>query len=73
MLCHPGLKDMMDRKFSQSPDGIMGDIWDAPGLYEISGPDSHSFIHRCHSGNKGHYLFSFNMDGFNPFQLKQAG
>lgn len=63
----------MDRKYSQSPDGIMGDIWDAPGIYEISGPDGHPFIHKCRGDEEGRYLFSFNMDGFNPFQLKQAG
>jgi len=72
MLCHPGMEDMMDHGFSPSPDGIMGNIWDAPGLYEIPGPNGHPFIHR-YPNNEGRYLFSFNMDGFNPFQLKQAG
>jgi hypothetical protein len=73
MLCRPGMEDMMDREFLQSLDGIMGDIWDAPGLYEISGPDGHPFICKCQGDNEGRYLFNFNMDGFNPFQLKQAG
>jgi hypothetical protein len=72
MLCRPGMEDMMDRNFTPSPDGIMHDIWDAPGLYEIPGPDGHPFIRKC-IDNEGRYLFSFNMDGFNPFQLKQAG
>lgn len=72
MLCRPGMEDMMDRGFSPSPDGTMGDIWDAPGLYEIPGPNGCPFIHR-YPDNEGRYLFSFNMDGFNPFQLKQAG
>lgn len=72
MLCRPGMEDMMDRHFSQSTDGTMRDIWDAPGLYEIPGPDGHPFIRESH-GNEGRYLFCFNMDGFNPFQLKQAG
>ena len=63
---------MMERSFSPSPNGIMEDIWDTPGLYEISGPDSHPFIRKC-ADNEGRFLFSFNMDGFNPFQLKQAG
>jgi len=72
ILCCPGMEDMMDCSFSLSPDGTMGDIWDAPGLYEIPGPNGCPFIHR-YPDNKGHYLFSFNMDGFNPFQLKQAG
>ena len=73
MLCRHGMEDMMDRDFSQSPDGIMRDIWDAPGLYKMSGPDGLPFIRKCHDNNEGRYLFSFNMDGFNPFQLKQAG
>jgi hypothetical protein len=72
MLCHPGMEDLLDRSFSPSRDGVMDDIWDAPGLYEIPGPDGHPFIHKC-ANNEGCYVFSFNMDGFNPFQLKQAG
>ena len=66
------MEDMMDHGYSPSPNGIMSDILDASGLYKISGPDGHPFIHR-YPNHKGHYLFSFNMDGFNPFQLKQAG
>ena len=72
MLCHPGIEDMMERSSSPSHDGVMGDIWDAPGLYEIPGPDGRPFICQC-ADNEGRFLFSFNMDGFNPFQLKQAG
>jgi hypothetical protein len=75
MLCRPGIEDLMERycsRFSPSHDGVMDDIWDAPGLYEIPGPDGHPFIHEC-ADNEGRFLFSFNMDGFNPFQLKQAG
>ena len=72
MLCRPGMEDMMDRSFSPSPGGIMEDIWDAPGLYDILGTDGYPFI--CQrADNEGRYLFSFNMDGFNPFQLKQGG
>jgi hypothetical protein len=66
------MEDMMDRSFSPSLNGTMDDIWDAPGPYEIPGPDGHPFINE-HANNEGRYLFSFNMDGFNPFQLKQAG
>ncbi len=40
-----------------------------PWLYEIPGADGLSFIHE-HTDNEGCYLFSFNMDSFNPFQLK---
>jgi hypothetical protein len=38
----------------------MHDIWDAPGLYEIPGPDGHPFISESH-GNEGRYLFSEEM------------
>ncbi len=62
----------MDHDQSPSSDGVMEDIWDAPGLYEIPGADDHPFICNCVE-NEGRYIFSFNMDGFNPFQLKQAG
>jgi len=72
MLCRPGMEDLMDRERSPRADGIMDDIWDAQGLYEIPGVDGQPFIRKC-PDNEGHYLFSFNMDGFNPFQLKQAG
>lgn len=72
MLCRPGMEDLMDRDFSPSSSGVMEDIWDAPGLYKISGVDGRPFI-RNPTENEGRYVFSFNMDGFNPFQLKQAG
>ena len=64
--------ERQEHSFSPSSDGVMGDIWDAPGLYKIPGPDGHPFIHKC-ADNEGCFLFSFNMDCFNPFQLKQAG
>jgi hypothetical protein len=72
MLCRPGMEDLMDRDFSPSSDGVMEDIWDAPGLYKIPDVDGHPFV-RKRTDSEGRYLFSFNMDGFNPFQLKQAG
>jgi hypothetical protein len=72
MLCHPGMEGMMDHNTSPSSGGVMEDIWDARGVYELPGADGHPFIRKC-ADNEGHYLFSFNMDGFNPFQLKQGG
>ena len=74
VLCRPGMEDMMDRRTSPSG-GVMEDIWDAPGLYQIPGADGHPFVRKRadDSDKEGRYLFSFNMDGFNPFQLKQAG
>jgi hypothetical protein len=72
MLCHPGMEVMMDQNTSPSSCSIMEDIWDAPGVYNILGADGYPFISKC-MDSKGRYLFSFNMDGFNPFQLKQSG
>jgi hypothetical protein len=66
ILCCPRMEDIMDHSFSPLPDGIMGDIWDALGLYKILGPNGCPFIHR-YPNDKGCYLFSFNMDSFNPF------
>jgi hypothetical protein len=72
MLCCPGMEDMMDQNTSPSSCGVMEDIWDAPGVYKILGADGYPFICK-HINSEGRYLFSFNMDSFNPFQLKQAG
>jgi hypothetical protein len=71
MLCCPGMEDLLDRDVSPSRDGIMCDIWDGPELHALLDTDGKTFIRR--DGSEGRYLFSFCMDGFNPFQLKQAG
>jgi hypothetical protein len=66
------MEDLIDHGVSPSCNGVMNNIWDAPGVYEIPGPNGCPFICDC-TDNEGHYLFSFNIDSFNPFQLKQAG
>ena len=71
MLCRPGMENLLDRDVSPNKDGVMHDIWDGPGLHELLGADKKTFIRR--NGSEGRYVFSFCMDGFNPFQLKQAG
>ena len=71
ILCRPGMEDLLDRDISPQKDGIMRDIWDGPELHELRGADGEPFIRR--DGSEGRYIFSFCMDGFNPFQLKQAG
>ena len=71
ILCRPGMEDMLDRDVSPNKHGIMRDIWDAPELHNIMGADGKPFIRQ--DGSEGRYVFSFCMDGFNPFQLKQAG
>lgn len=71
MLCRPGMEDMLDRDLSPRKDGIMHDIWDAPELHDLNDADGKPFIRQ--NCSEGRYVFSFCMDGFNPFQLKQAG
>ena len=71
LLCRPGMEDLLDRDVSPRKDGTMHDIWDGPELHALLGVDGNAFIHR--DGSEGRYIFSFCMDGFNPFQLKQAG
>ena len=71
LLCRPGMEDLLDRDVSPRKDGTMHDIWDGPELHALLGVDGNAFIH--HDGSEGRYIFSFCMDGFNPFQLKQAG
>jgi hypothetical protein len=51
--------------------GIHQDIWDSPLLQNFCGPDGQPFI--SVKGSEGCYIFSLNMDGFNPFGMRQAG
>jgi len=71
ILCQPGMEDMLDRDVSPNKDGTMQDIWDTLGLHDLVGADRKPFM--CQDGSEGRYIFSFCMDGLNPFQLKQAG
>lgn len=50
----------------------MRDIWDAPGLFDIKGPDGRSFWD-VSDKTEGRLVFALNMDGFNPFGNKEAG
>lgn len=68
------MEDLLDRDVSPRKDGIMHDIWDGPELHELLDADGKTFIPQNGSeSSEGRYVFSFCMDGFNPFQLKQAG
>ncbi|KAJ2912344.1 hypothetical protein MD484_g8074, partial [Candolleomyces efflorescens] len=84
---HQPMKDYLARLFSRAdladyldrvPVGAAGkdldatrDIWDAPGLRKLKGPDGTSFV----DGNRGEsrLVFSLNMDGFNPGGNREAG
>lgn len=47
------------------------DIWDVPALQNFHGLNGKPFI--SVKGDEGRYIFSLNMDGFNPFGMRQAG
>ena len=53
----------------ETPD-VHADVWDAPVFHQFKGVSGEPFI----SGpeGEGRYLFSLSVDGFNPFQAKEA-
>jgi hypothetical protein len=71
----PGIEAHLDRDVltdTGQETGIHRDIWDAPALRSFLGPDGRSpFMKR--PGNEGRLIFSLCMDGFNPYQRKEAG
>ncbi len=70
LLARPGMEDILERSYHTRQRVNMTDIHDSPLWHLFLGPDGKPFIT---SGNgEGRYMFSFGMDGFNPFQAKQA-
>lgn len=67
------MEDYLDRDIlgTRSSDGVERDIFDAPELRSFCGPDGKLFLER--PGNEARLIFALNMDGFNPFQGKEAG
>ncbi len=81
LLSRPGLEEKMDIAYlgSSSSDGAMYDIWDAPALHTIVDPVSkeREFIIPPPQTNpslspEARYVFTLALDGFNPFQNKEA-
>jgi hypothetical protein len=75
LYCRPGMEEYLDRDVladdGHDP-GIHRDIWDAPELRTFLGPDGRvPFMKR--PDNEGRLVFSLCMDGFNPYQMKEAG
>ncbi|KAH9918428.1 uncharacterized protein B0H18DRAFT_882775, partial [Fomitopsis serialis] len=72
-LSRPDIEPMLDSRreqtVSQLPD-VQSDVWDAPMFHEFKDAAGGAFI----KGPKeeGRYLFSLSVDGFNPFQAKEA-
>lgn len=74
MLCRPGMEEMFDRDISSTPGAILEDMFNGTVLQEFLGPDGITpFLSRPEGDSEGRYVFSLCVDGFNPFQNKQAG
>jgi hypothetical protein len=75
LYCRPGMEEYLDRDVLADVDRDSEqhfDIWDAPTLRNFPGPDGRvPFVQR--SGSEGRLMFSLCMDGFNPYQMKEAG
>ena len=78
LYCRPGMEEYLDRDVldkagsSDRDPGVHHDIWDAPALRSFVGPDGRTpFMERPEG--EGRLLFSLSMDGFNPYQTKEAG
>ena len=71
----PEIEKYLERNLAvnseQRLSGVHRDIWDVPALQDFLSPDGRKFI--APDTGEGHYIFSLNMNGFNPFQRKQAG
>ncbi|VDB92163.1 unnamed protein product [Peniophora sp. CBMAI 1063] len=50
---------------------VMSDIWHASGLTTFMGPDGKPFM--TVQAGEVRLVFALNVDGFNPFQMKEAG
>lgn len=65
------VEEIFDRDHPHPDNDDMGDIWDAPVLHELLGPDGKPFIEA--PGNESRLVFSLNEDGFNPYGNKISG
>ncbi|KAK0436189.1 uncharacterized protein EV420DRAFT_1673529, partial [Desarmillaria tabescens] len=50
----------------------MSDIHDSPFWNAFLSPDNLPFMTTGTGSGEGRFMFSFGMDGFNPFQVKEA-
>lgn len=73
LLSRQGLEDIMDSTLKRAMGpipSVMSDIWDAPIFRELYLSDGTRFIDP--PTGEGRYVFGLAVDGFNPFQNKQA-
>ncbi|KAJ6450224.1 hypothetical protein C8R47DRAFT_998947, partial [Mycena vitilis] len=75
ILSRPGIEDILDEypeTASRCEGGSMSDIWSSPAIKELKGPDGKPFLDHDRPNGEGRFLFSFAVDGFNPFHNKEA-
>lgn len=74
MLSRPGMERQLDRDVydTGAGPGEMRDIWDGDVLRNFKTPDGNLFVKPKHK-SEGRYVFSLNMDGFNPLGRRNAG
>jgi hypothetical protein len=75
LLCRPGMEKYMDRDVYDTgalEEGEMRDIWDGAVLRQFRAADGRLFV-KPKNKSEGRYVFSLNMDGFNPLGNRQAG
>ncbi|KAJ7195188.1 hypothetical protein GGX14DRAFT_302996, partial [Mycena pura] len=74
LLSRPGIEDILDsypqEAREKGPGEDMADIWSSPTIQSLKGPDGKLFLDG--PNGEGRYLFSFSVDGFNPFHNKTA-
>ncbi|KAI0689980.1 hypothetical protein C8T65DRAFT_516795, partial [Cerioporus squamosus] len=73
LLARHGLEDIMDdmlKRAASATSSVLSDIWDAPIVCEIRSEDGTRFIDAPIA--EGRLIFGMSVDGFNPFQNKQA-
>ncbi|KAH9920395.1 uncharacterized protein B0H18DRAFT_865531, partial [Fomitopsis serialis] len=72
-LSRPDVEPLVDARREQTPSqlpDIQSDVWDAPLFHEFKDAAGGAFIKG--PSEEGRYLFSLSVDGFNPFQAKEA-
>lgn len=72
-MCRKDIESYLDHNPYETgaAQGEMKDMWDGPELQEFCGPDGEPFVKK--DGKGGKYIFGLCMDGFNPYQNRQAG
>ncbi|KAJ7615104.1 hypothetical protein DFH06DRAFT_1013702, partial [Mycena polygramma] len=76
LLSRPGIEDILDdyptAASRLTQEGKMSDIWSSPEIIGLKGSDGKLFFGPDRPKGEARYLFSFAVDGFNPFQNKTA-